>query len=233
MKRWLAGLLLVAAGAAASPAAVPVYDGVGTPDAPYRYLGAQPAPSAAQQTLEVGPASSTALSLRTSETGPQALIDAGSGALRAKEQANEVITLTPESPGAAPPQGSFDGNVYRLAAPDGVSITPNAEGFVFLRAAVMTRPDPVIVHRQRPGDSWQALPTTRAGRDVLSVPLRDLGDYAVVRRPGSKPLSAGGLTATRLLLLAGGIVLLLGLTVLALRRPATTQPARRRDTHGG
>ncbi|MGZ6826540.1 MAG: hypothetical protein ACXVGH_07080, partial [Mycobacteriales bacterium] len=71
MKRWLAGLLLVAAGAAASPTVVPVYDGVGTPDAPYRYVGTSPAPSAAQQTVEVGPTSSAALSLRTGETGPQ------------------------------------------------------------------------------------------------------------------------------------------------------------------
>ncbi|MGZ6827494.1 MAG: hypothetical protein ACXVGH_11930, partial [Mycobacteriales bacterium] len=196
-------------------------DGVGTPDAPYRYVGTSPAPSAAQQTVEVGPTSSAALSLRTGETGPQALVDAGTGALRDPHQATAVVTLSPESPGVAPPQGSFDGNVYRLAAPDGVSVAPDAQGFLFLRAAVMTRPDPVVVHRPRPGDAWKVLPTTRAGRDILSVPLRELGDYTVVRRPGSKPLSGGGLTATRLLLLAGGTVLLLGLAVLALRKPAS------------
>lgn len=216
MRRWLAALAVVTLGWAASPGAVPVYDGVGVPDDPYRYLDRA---TGVTQVVEVGPTSSGALALRTAETGPQAIVDAGAGALRAAVAGTSTVTVTPVATGAAPPQGGLDGVVYRVAATGGAQVSPTAQGFLFLRAAVMTRPDPVIVHRDTPTGVWVALPTARPGRDVMSVPFRALGDYAVVRRPGSAPLSAGGLMGGRLLLLAGGILVLLALTIVVLRRP--------------
>ncbi len=219
MRRYLAALAVVTLGWALSPGAVPVYDGVGVPDDPYRYLDTTPAASAAQQAVQVGPDSSTALSVRTAETGPQFLVDAGAGALHAVRAGLATVTVTPVATGSAPTQGSLDGVVYRIEATDGATISATAQGFVFLRAAVMTKPNPVIVHRDTPTSPWIALPTARPGRDVLSVPFRALGDYAVVRRPGSAPLSAGGLSGTRLLLLAAGVLVLLAVTVFAVRRP--------------
>ena len=165
MRRWLAALTVVTLGWAASPGAVPVYDGVGVPDDPYRYLNTTPAASAAQQAVQVGPDSSTALSVRTGETGPQFLLDAGAGALKAVMAGFTTVTVTPVATGVAPTQGTLDGVVYRVEATGGVTFSATAQGFVFLRAAVMTKPDPVIAHRDTPWSPWTALPTSRpAGR---------------------------------------------------------------------
>lgn len=223
MRRWLAGALLVSVGWLASPAAVPVYDGVGSPDEPYRYVGKSPAPAAVSLTVPASGGVSASLQLKSSESGPQVIVDLGAGAFSATGTA-VTLTATPLRPDGSPPRGSIDGNVYRIAAAPGAVLRPEAtQGFLFLRAAVMTRPDPVIVHRTAATGPWTELKTTRSGTDNLSTPFRALGDYAVVRLPGSKPLDAGGLSLVRVLLLGGGVLLLLTVTVLVLRRPRAEQ----------
>lgn len=223
MKRLAAALLLVALGRLASPTAVPVYDGVGAPDEPYRYVGRSNAPSASvTATAQVTRGVSGSLQVKSAETGPQVLVDLGSGAFAA---ATPTVTLTAvplAGDGARVPQGTVDGNVYRITVSPGARLlVDQAQGFLFLRAAVMTRPDPVVVHRPSPTAPWRQVKTVRAGQDVLSTPFRALGDYAVVRLPGSEPLSqGGGLGLGRVLLLGGGVLLLLALTVVVLRRPA-------------
>jgi hypothetical protein len=221
--RLAAALLLVALGRLASPTAVPVYDGVGAPDEPYKYVGSGNAPvTTISVTAPVRHGLAGSLQLKSAESGPQVLVDLGAGAFAA---GTATVTLTATAlagDGSAAPQGRVDGNVYRITASPGARLLPEtAQGFLFLRAAEMTHPDPVVVHRASESAAWEAVKTVRAGRDVLSTPFRDLGDYAVVRLPGSKPLSdAGGLSTTRVLLLGGGVLVLLLLTVLVLRRPS-------------
>ncbi|MGB8649723.1 MAG: hypothetical protein WCD35_03575 [Mycobacteriales bacterium] len=222
MRRLVAALLLVGAGWLASPAAVPVYDGVGSPDDPYRYVGKSPAPSTASVSAPLSGGTSGSLQLKTAENGPQLLVDLGAGAFRGTGS-SLTLTGTPLPPDGTPPRGSIDGNVYRVSARGGRLDLDTTQGFLFLRAAVMTRPDPVVVHRDGPGAPWQEVKTTLAGRDILSTPFRALGDYAVVRLPGAKPLSDSGLSLTRVLLLGGGVLLLLVVTVLVLRRPGSQQ----------
>lgn len=220
MRRWAAGLVLVALGALASPSAVPVYDGVGAPDQPYRYVGRSPAPSAASATVAAARGVSSALQVRSSESGPQVLLDLGPGAF-AVTGPTVTVTATPLAPDGTPPRGSFDGNAYRVAASSGATLRPDStQGFLFLRAAEMTRPDPVVVHRATPTSAWTQVPTTRAGNDILSTPFRELGDYAVVRLPGAAPLGSGGLGLTRVLLVAAGVLVLLALGVVLVRRSA-------------
>lgn len=219
-RRWLAAALLVTVGWLASPQAVPVYDGVGAPDEPYKYAGTSSAPATASVTAAMSGGGSAALQLKSSENGPQVLVDLASGAFSGSGP-SVTVTATPLPPDGTPARGTIDGNVYRITASGGAVLHPeNTQGFLFLRAAVMTKPDPVVVHRDSPTGRWTELPTTRAGRDILSTPFRALGDYATVRLPGSRPLSAsGGLSLTRGLLLGGGVLLLLVVTVLVLRRP--------------
>ena len=220
MRRLLAALLLVAVGALASPSAVPVYDGVGQPDEPYRYVGRAKAPAASvSATADAVAGRSGSLQVKSAESGPQVLVDLGAGAF----QASGPVTLTATAvagDGQSAPQGTVDGNVYRVTVSAGALLLPDeAQGFLFLRAAVMTKPDPVVVHRASPTDPWVKVKTVRAGRDVLSTPFRALGDYAVVKVPGAKPLSSGGgITSTRLIFLGAGVLVLLVLTVLVLRR---------------
>ncbi len=84
----------------------------------------------------------------------------------------------------------------------------------------MTEPDPVVVHRDRPGSTWTRLPSSRSGQDVLSARWRGLGEYAVLRLPGAHPRTTVGLSAGRLLGLVAGVVLLVAVTLTATRRRA-------------
>lgn len=234
MRRLLAAVLLVGAGALASPTVVPVYDGVGNPDEPYRYADTPQAPPPVSVTVPVGNGSSAPVRLASAEKGPQVLVDLARGAFTATSPTVTLTAVPLPGDGQRAPQGTLDGNVYRLTASPGAVLQPDtANGFLFLRSAVMTKPDPVLVHRLRPADPWRTLPTTRTGRDVLSTPFRALGDYAVVDRPGSVPLSdAAGLSATRVALVVGGLVLLVLLAVLVLRRRPEGQSGERDVTNG-
>lgn len=221
VRRWLAGLAVVTLGALASPGGIPVYDGVGSPDEPYRLVGTSPAPSTAMTTVRVTGGRAADVKLRSSESGPQVLLDLAAGAVHSS--ADEVVlTAEPLAGDTRPPRGELDGNIYRITATGDATVDPaNAQGFLFLRANVMTQPDPVVVHRVAPADPWVEQKTSRAGRDVLATPLRELGDYAVVRLPGSTSIdTSGGLRLGRLLLLVGGVLVLLVITVLVLRRPS-------------
>jgi hypothetical protein len=165
--------------------------------------------------------SSGPLEVRSAESGPQVLLQLAAGAFDAPTPTITVTAAPLKGDGTKVPQGTIDGNVYRITATPGARLRPDrALGFLFLRAAVMTRPDPVVVHRADAGSPWQRVKTVRAGQDILSTPFRELGDYAVVKVPGAKPLSqgGGGLSGTRLLLLAGGVLVLVVITVLVLRR---------------
>ena len=225
MRRWLAGALLVTVGWLASPTSVPVYDGIGT-DEPYRYVGKSPAPTSASTTVTVRGGVSGAVDVRSEEQGPQFALSLSSGSLRtsASTSASSIassiaLEATPFPPEGALPRGTFDSVGYRVSATPAVTVTPDASGFLFLRAAVMTTPIPVIVFRSAPGDPWREVTTTRYGRDNLATKFAATGDYAVVRLPGSKPISSGGIGLTRALFLGGGVLLLVVVTVLVLRRP--------------
>lgn len=220
MRRLAAALALVTVGWLASPSAVPVYDGVGQPDQPYRYVGRQGSPPPVTVTVKAQGGTSGPLQLQSAESGPQVLLDLAAGAFRTTADVVRLTATPVAGDGQPAPQGTVDGNVYRFTVGPGTTLQPDvAQGFLFLRAAVMTRPDPVVVHRDSPTSPWTTVKTTRTGRDVLSAPFRALGDYAVVDLPGAKPLaSSGGLSTTRLLLLVGGVLVLVAVAVLVLRR---------------
>jgi hypothetical protein len=226
VRRWLAGALLVTVAFLVTPDAVPIYDGVGS-DEPYKYVGKSPAPVAVSLSAAVTSGRSGALQLRSSENGPQVLVDLAAGAFNATGT-DVTLSATPLEADGTPPTGSFDGNLYRIAVTPGAVLQPaTSQGYLFLRAGVMTKPDPVLVHRTSPADPWVAVTTTRAGRDILSTPLTALGDYAVVRLPRAKPLSSAGLSLVRVLLVGAGVLVLLTIIVLLLRRPRADQDQRR------
>ena len=217
MRRWLAGALLVSLGFLASPAPVPIYDGVGT-DEPYRYVGKNPAPTSASDTITTHGNLVDAVEFQTGEQGAQFILSLSSGSLRA-DGGSVRMAAEPRKPDGTPPRGSFDGNAYRVTSDPAVTLTPDASGFLFMRAAVMTSPNPVVLYRATPEAAWQEIPSSRYGRDNLATKFRGAGDYVVVRLPGSKPIGTGGIGLTRALLLGGGVVVLLVVTVLVLRRP--------------
>jgi hypothetical protein len=217
VRRWLAGALIVTLGFLASPTAVPVYDGVGT-DEPYRYVGKKPAPTSASQTVSVDNGLVGSVEYQTGEQGGQFILSLSSGSLRTTGSSVH-LTAEPLTPDGSPPRGRFDGNAYRVGATPPVTVTADASGFLFLRAAVMTSPNPVVAYRATPSAPWQEVPSTRYGRDNLATKFRGTGDYVVVRLPGSKPIGSSGIGLTRALFLGGGVLVLIVVTVLVLRRP--------------
>ncbi len=218
--------LLVAVGYAVTPHAVALYDGLNFPDQPYRFL--TPAAGQGGRTAPTGAAGSSSMTfgvnaadihLASSESGPQVVVDFPAGSLLDKVAASVRASVTPVPADVGPPEGRLDGNVYRLALTadaGALRLSPDGSAYLYLRAAALTSPLPHVDFRPAAGGPWQKLVTDRIGNDVFSAPVTGPGDYAVVQVAGAKAGSSG--SGSRLILLIGGIVVLLALGVLGLRR---------------
>ena len=159
-RKLLAALLLVAAGRLLSPDAVPVYDGIGAPDEPYRYVAP---PAGATATAEattaratspvVAGVSSYGLSVTTAESGPQFSLYVPPRAF-AVTGSRLVVEATPLAPTDQPAGARIDGNVYVVAFPGAgtVSLTPQAAlASLYMRATTAKQPPPVMQHRPAAG----------------------------------------------------------------------------------
>ena len=238
---WACALLLVALGWLVTPHAVPVYDGVGMPDEPYRYVDAPRGaavtakPTGAQDDVPVV-AGVTAMNgnLVSAESGPQVTAFLPQGGLAASA-GTVTITVVPQAPTQQPVDGRIDGNVYRLSITDPagpVTFTAQAmDAAIYLRATTAAQPGPVVECRTGPGRPWHQVSTSRAGNDVYAGKLPTAGEYALVFLRGPHPLAAtpggapaGGTDAGNshqglIIVLLVSLVLLLG-AVLAVRRRA-------------
>lgn len=121
---------------------VPLYDGVGFPDEPYRYVKppspsmvtAKPPGADAVRVDVAGDTNAEDLSLETGESGPQAMvqvpqgstIESGAGPIEAK--------LTPRAPSDQPPGAFINGNVYDL------TVTANGAPVRFSASALTPLP---------------------------------------------------------------------------------------------
>ena len=230
-RRWLAGALLVALGAVLSPGAVPVYDGVGQPDEPYRYVAAPEgakataAPTGAHATTPVqGGRSTNGLSVATAEKGPQFSLFLPPQAMAAATGPVEV-DVTPSAPTDAPAGGVVDGNVYTVtltSAGGPVTLTERAAiATVYLRATTAKQPPPSLYRRASPTGPWTALATSRGGTDFYVAAFPGPGQFAVVFGTSGGSTDGGG-PPVLLLVLLGGLVLLVAV-VLVVRRRATPE----------
>jgi hypothetical protein len=204
-----AGWALAAAGVfwltawLAAPPGVPLYDGIGFPDEPYRFVAPPPgAPHTAPPTTARGRARAgggTNIDLEditSAEQGPQIEVAVEPGTLDANPNTIEFqLTATPvaatagsaesgsasQSPGTGEPR--FDGNVYRVTAtafPTGpVGTRPDGVGYVVMRATTGRQPGPTFVYRAKPTATWRPVRTERIGVDIYQTRLVGLGDYAL------------------------------------------------------
>ena len=231
LRFWLVALLVVGLGALASPRVVPLYDGVGFPDEPYRYVAPPPgtrptaaATSASTTTPVVGGLSVDGLTLNTGETGPQLSLFLPLGALAAAD-GRLAVAVAPLAPTDQPAAATIDGNVYRvtLTASAGGPVTLTAAasvGLLILRATTARQPGPVVHHRSGPGQPWTALPTERGGQDIYSAHLPGAGEYALafLAAPAAGAGSGGGGGPPVLVVVLGGVLLVLAVVVLVVRR---------------
>jgi hypothetical protein len=208
---WALSALLVAVGWLLTPHPVPVYDGIGMPDEPYRYVSTPPGASVtalpagtAQGILPVvGGVNSELGSMISNEFGPQVSVYLPVGVLTAPG-GKITVKVVPEAPSQPPADGPIDGNVYRVSITDpaGPVTFNSSKSMIYLRATTAKQPGPVIEQRLGPGQKWRLLDTTRAGNDVYSAVLPETGEYAVVysklahardATPGSGPGGNHGL----------------------------------------
>ncbi len=190
----VAGLAVVAA-ALINGKAVPIYDGIGNPDEPYRYVS----PPASQKRSTSPPTDAAGLFnisdltnnlnglyVSSNETGPQVAVNLGENSLILSPEAKTVdIKAVPLAPTVQPSDGTIAGNVYRL------TITPNtgtvefrflansSTSYIDLRLPQGFLSQPVMEHKPVNG-SWMRVGTSQVGNDIYEAQLSDVGDYALV-----------------------------------------------------
>jgi hypothetical protein len=228
----LTGLATVLAGGwLASSATVPLYDGVGFPDQPYRYVsppaGAKHGPAAkpAQGTAPVvGAKNGEELSVQSDEQGPQILLDLQPNSVTAPASAKTVIlTATPQAPSAQPADGQIDGNVYRIAVTSDAGPAQFAaiagDAVLYLRAASLKPAPPVMEFRAVGSTTWTPQHTVHSGNDVFAISFKGAGDYALVHQRGAHAASSGLSQESLLLILVGGFIVLIIVAAVLSRRP--------------
>ena len=217
-RRWLmAGIAAVFATAAVAPAVVPVYDGIGNPDEPYRYVKppasgqSTKAPTTAKIDVPIHGSTSVAEYANTAENGPQLSLYLPLGALVAPSGTSAVtVTAAPTAPAAPlPTDGTIVTNVYDISAvsagkPISIVGSGKREPTLQMRAPSGRQPGPVIEHRTASG--WQREQTIRVGVDVYQSQVPALGDWALVQLTSSATAASG--SGINWGFLIGGIALL-------------------------
>lgn len=212
-----------------SPAVVPIYDGPGQPDQPYRYVVAPPgdtkktpAPTTATATMPIRNGVSTAGLAYSGETGPQVRVYVPPGALQAPPGATSVqLTATPSAPkDPLPTDGTIVGNVYTitLSAPGGdVRIIGKGDDqtpTIQMRAPTANQPGPVFEHFD--GEKWTQTETIRAGQDIYQTAAPELGVWALVQPRGG----GSGFGGVQLVMLVFGIAILVIVGIIIVIRIA-------------
>jgi hypothetical protein len=238
----LAALAVLAVGWALAPRSTPpLYDGVGFPDEPYRFV-VKPAgacdtkvPTAASETTTVSAGKAGAVTLSTAEQAPQISVLIPSELLSVPSGTPRLtITAKPVQPVPAPHGRYLWSNVYDVEATiPGVTLhdtDPSRPTTITLRAATAQRPTPTI-ERYLNG-RWMPVTTAPAGRDIYNGSLPSLGRYAVI---GDSPINVSDLqcgksstSSTGILIAsaAGGVVVLLAVFGILRRRRTRTDLAK-------
>jgi hypothetical protein len=184
----LAVLALAAVVAVRPPAAPPLYDGLGFPDEPYRWVsapaGSGTTPAATSLDVTVDLAAASGAIGKTAEQGPQLAISIAAGSLAVPAGAKTVsVRATPQA-GPPPPQsGTLVSNLYGWTATADVTgevgFAAGKTAVVNLRADVATTQ--AVVLESWDGTTWRQLPTRQVGVDIYAARIRDLLPIALVK----------------------------------------------------
>jgi hypothetical protein len=193
----LVALLVLGLGWALAPhAALPLYDGLGFPDEPYRFVqkpaGAPDtkAPTTAHASAAVTNGRNGSVVANSAEQAPQVSVQIPPGGVVVPAGTTTVTLIA--KPVQPLPVGSgryLWSNVYDLTASAGARLHKvSLQATITLRAATPQQPVPHIA-RYAAGQ-WTMLPTFASGRDIYVAELPALGKYAVI---GTAPLDVSQL----------------------------------------
>jgi hypothetical protein len=165
----------------------PIYDGIGFPDEPYRFVDPPSGyrttkpPTSAHAVVALSQGRSThGLTLNTAEQGPQLSVYLPDGALQAPAAASDVtVDAVPVAASGAPVPHHEWSNIYRVtftASGGPVVLRPGVRATVLLRAPTF-QTDPTCYVRS--SGRWTALKTTQYGRDIYLAPFTGAGEYVL------------------------------------------------------
>jgi hypothetical protein len=222
--RWFALSCLLAVAWLAAPHPVALYDGIGFPDEPYRFVPARPgvaAATSAQIRLPVaGGLNTGGLVANSAEVGPQVSFYAPPRAFAVTGTAAITVAARPVPLVAPPPPGKVDSNVYELSftSPDGpVRVVSAAQPPAITMRSVSNAPsEPVFEYRPTPTSPWQELQTRRIGRDISNAHAPGAGEYVLALQSSDSGKSSGT-SAVALLALVGATVVIVAGVIVAVR----------------
>lgn len=175
-----------------APASIPIYDGPGFPDEPYRYVAPPagyrhtPPPTAAHAVMRVQNGTNATAYANSGESGPQFSLLVPAGAMAAPPGATTItVDAVPLAPTGPPPKGGrIVGNVYAITvtSPGGqVDLVGAADQqpILQMRAPTADQPGPVFEARDASGH-WTRQATTRVGNDIYQTTAGP-GQWALVR----------------------------------------------------
>jgi hypothetical protein len=238
-KRWVVlSLLALVVAWLVAPAVVPIYDGIGNPDEPYRWVkppagvtNSKKPPTTAKVDVPVRNGVSDARYANSAESGPQISLYLPSGAFAAPKSATSVtVTAQPLAPtGPAPSKGTIVSNVYRITATaDGSNVDVVGTGShaptLQMRAPSAKQPGPVFEHLA--DGKWTQVSTLRVGNDIYQAQATEFGDWALVELASGAGSGGSGGGVNVGLLAAGIAVLVLAGVIAAIRRVRLRQVAR-------
>ncbi|HSX42727.1 MAG TPA: hypothetical protein VLF59_01440 [Candidatus Saccharimonadales bacterium] len=217
-----------------SHVAVPLYDGVGFPDEPYRYVSppseetrTPKKPGIAETTVPLTSGTNASdLALSTRESGPQMLLYFPAHSLSA-EAGSVRITATPYAPakGQSVSNKALTGNYYhvRFAASQGdahFTQPATAIAYIQLRLPQGFPLGGTILYRTADGSTWRTTGTVRTGSDVYQATFVGPGDYILASTPARSPANYTAVA------IAGTFAAILGIAALLMViRRHSEQPA--------
>lgn len=227
----------------AAPKTPPLFDGVGFPDEPYRYVvapaGAAPTKpvTSASASIPIQGGKSRSVSVMTAEQGPQAsLFLAGAAVVTTGAPTSVEVRLAPLAPPSTPADGAIPGDAYAVSAaaePSGNASISGATNAATVMLRIPKATSQTVAIELLTAGRWEQLTTFKTGTDVYSANLPAFGTVAaVVVTDPSRSVEYGGAHAATKSggggiavgpLLAGIVVLLLVALVVGVRI------ARRRD----
>lgn len=240
----LAALLVLGVGWSIAPrTALPLYDGIGFPDEPYRFVqrpaGAQETkpPTTGHGTASVTGATTGQVLVASAETAPQISLYIPKGKLVAPAGTSKVSVIGTPVQNLPTGHGQYLwSDVYDVTASPGSTQfrTNGQQATITLRAASAQRPQPNIAYYD--GTSWHLLPTFAQGRDIYIAELNRFGQFAVI---GKNPLLVsqivgnsqgnGGSSPIGLIVGIGAGVVVVVLFVLGRMRRARARAAEEED----
>lgn len=212
-----------------APVPVPVYDGVGVPDEPYRYVvapaGTSPTatPTSGEARTPVAHGAGTnGLIIATAEQSPQFSLFLPPGAMAARA-GTITVRAVPQAPTGEPPGARIEGNSYLVTMKDPagpVTLTAKAAiASLYLRSVDGSR-EWVMQFRPQPTAPWQAKQTSRGGTDSFVASFSAAGEYALAA--ASTPKAAASQVHVLPLVLAGALLLVV-VVVIVIRLRATPE----------